>query len=446
MKTHRALLLVLTLAITGMGQIRAPQVPADEARKAGMTNIGSVLLPEPIGSQYYAAIDPTTGFGYFGSMHSGTIPAVLSKIDLRGPLPKVVQDGLPSSMPKEVGRLTAVGVDYSDPDPLKHYVYVAGWGQILKMAPGDATHAPQVVATLRPTSASGGFNMGLIDTSDPDPARHYAYFSVFVRNQPSKVLRVRLSDFSDQGAVTLQIDNVRFGALDTVRHYAYFTNFSPPGHRAPPQLCKVNLTTFRDGGTSVATYTMDRTTPGDGVGRVGFEYPAIDEGLVIDEKHGYAYIATYTMDPPDSPKHDQWPFNQSMVIRVKLGQEDAFPPHPLEVLNLRVGERNLSAGVIDVAHGNVYFGTDNAYPGHVYMIHVGDGTTPMREVGRLDLNLGSMPLKDMPRDGVTVGAIAALYGPVFLRSAILDAKRNAIYFGTDSGPGMVVKVGINGTR
>ena len=78
------------------------------------------------------------------------------------------------------------------------------------------------------------------------------------------------------------------------------------------------------------------------------------------------------------------------------------------------------------------------------MIHVGDGTTPMKEVGRLDLNLGSVPAKDLPRDGVPVPGTVAQYGETYLRAGVLDEKHNAIYFGTDSAPGQVIKIGING--
>ena len=86
---------------------------------------------------------------------------------------------------------------------------------------------------------------------------------------------------------------------------------------------------------------------------------------------------------------------------------------------------------------------DLTYPAHVYMIHVGDGTGPMTEVGRLDMNLGTAT--SYPPDGTSLpGNPADEYGEIFFRSAIIDTTHNAIYFGTDSRPGQVVKVGING--
>jgi hypothetical protein len=64
----------------------------------------------------------------------------------------------------------------------------------------------------------------------------------------------------------------------------------------------------------------------------------------------------------------------------------------------------------------------------------------------LDLNLGSIPLDQLPHDGDTLAATAAQHGEVFFRSAIFDASRNAIYFGSDTGPQQVVKVAINGKK
>ncbi len=166
----------------------------------------------------------------------------------------------------------------------------------------------------------------------------------------------------------------------------------------------------------------------------GYTPPGFDVGLTIDPVHQFAYMGSVggTVNP-----------NQSVIVRVNLGNGDAFPPHPISVLNLGVGEYLLTAAVMDVANGNVYFGTDLTYPAHVYMIHVGDGTGPMTEVGRLDMNLGTAT--SYPPDGTALpGNPADEYGEIFFRSAIIDTTHNAIYFGTDSRPGQVVKVGING--
>src|SRR5580658_9295636 len=121
----------------------------------GMSNVGETLLPSGVGASYCAAFDPTTGFGYFGSTGTGSA-VVLSKVNLNGPEPVVVQDGLPGTIPAGVAGLLAVLIDTCNPNPADHFLYVGcATGQILKMSPGDATHDPQVLAVLKPTSAVG---------------------------------------------------------------------------------------------------------------------------------------------------------------------------------------------------------------------------------------------------------------------------------------------------
>ena len=402
----------------------------------GMNNIGEVLLPAGVNAQYAAGIDTSAGFGYFGPSHG----SVLSMVNLNGPQPTLVSG--PENMPAGVGGLLAIVVDNSDPDPANHFVYVGcTTGQILKMTTGDATHAPQVVATLNPTSASGGFVCGAIDTSSLDPAQHYAYFATFGGNTAPRVLRVKLSDFSDDGSETINMPNVRMAAIDTIHHCLYFSATS--GH---PEICKVNLTSFVTGGTSTATYDMSSTTPGDGIERAGYDVPNFDEGLVVDPVHEFAYLGTYNIDNNNpTANQTQWPNNQSTVVRVNLGSGDSFPAHPLSTIDLNLGERDLSTAQFDDASGNVYFGTDNTYPAHLYMIHVGDGTQPMSEVGRLDLNLGALPPNQYPPDGTNISDTSATDdGEINLRSSIFDPAHNAIYVGTDTGPGQIVKISVNG--
>jgi hypothetical protein len=396
----------------------------------GMRNVGEVLLPSGVNAQYNAAIDPTTGFGYFGTSAAAGNTQTLSLVNLHGPLPTLVTGDAAQNIPANVKGLLGIVIDTSDRDPSTHYLYAGtATGQILRMSPGDATHVPQVLATLSPTSATGAILCGVID-----PANHYAYFGV--NGAIPKVVRVNLATFTDAGAVPLNMSSVRSAGIDLVNGYAYFTNFTTN----VPQIAKVNLQAFDAAHTS--TYSMDSTTPGDGIGRVGYDVPRFDEGLVIDPVHRFAYIGTYNCDNTYTTKNlSTWPYNQSIVVRVNLGSGDGFPAHPLTTLDLQPGERDLSAAVFDQANGNIYFGTDNTYPAHVYKIHVGDGTGPMTEIGRLDLNMGTLPADQYPPDGVTHQASdATLYGEIYLRSAILDSANNSIYFGTDTTPGQVIKV------
>jgi len=113
---------------------------------------------------------------------------------------------------------------------------------------------------------------------------------------------------------------------------------------------------------------------------------------------------------------------------------------------LNAGERDLTVGLLDPANGNLYFGTDNTYPAHVYMIHVGDGTQALSEVGRLNLNPGTAV--PYPPGGILdgethPGSDATQYGEIYLRSGIINPANNTLYYGTDSTVGQVVQVNIN---
>src|SRR5580704_3465955 len=95
------LVLLGVVSMPLLGQLHAPPVPPGELARTGMTNIGEVLQTPPFGASYKATIDPSAGFAYFGA--SGPIdPSILSKIDIRGPLPKLVSDGQPNPLKKGV--------------------------------------------------------------------------------------------------------------------------------------------------------------------------------------------------------------------------------------------------------------------------------------------------------------------------------------------------------
>lgn len=441
--------------------------PAAWAQAAtGMVNAGEVLLHPGADASYSAAIDTTTGYGYFGT--SGADPVgYISMIDLHGPTPTLVSSASENIASGVYGML-GVTIDTSNADPAKHYLYVGtATGQILKMSPGTASTPPQVLATLNPTSnGKAGVIHGLIDTT-----QGYAYFlspgSTYVR-----VLRVNLRNFTDAGTVQIpvgesasagQLNSMRYGAIDTINHYLYLTSgvSSLGGHGVSnpdsPEICKINLqTAFKSAtgasnpvnGTDYSVCDLSSTVAGVGIGRAGFNNPVIDEGIVIDATHGYAYLATYNCTNTNSTLNlNTWPYNQSIVARIATGTGATFPASPVaNILTMQVGERDMTCGFLDPANGNIYFGTDNTYPAHVYMFHVGDGTQPMTEVGRLDLNQGTaLPYPPTGYvDGIThVGSDATQWGEIYLRAGIIDPANNRIYFGTDSVPGQVIQVNIN---
>jgi len=441
-------------------------IAASSLGATGMINAGEVLLHTGADASYSAAIDTTTGYAYFGT--SGADPVgYLSMINLHGSTPTLVSSAS-ENIASGVYGLLAVTIDTSNVDPAKHYLYIGtATGQILKMSPGTATTPPQVLTTLNPTS-NGKVNSihGLIDTS-----QGYAYFlnngSTYI-----KVLRVKLSDFSDAGTVQIpvgetasagQMNSMRYGGIDTTNQYLYLTSgvsvLGTHGMSNPdsPEICKINLqTAFASAtgtfnpvnGTDYSVCDLSGTVAGTGIGRAGFNNPVIDEGIVIDAAHGFAYLASYNCTSSTTTLNlSTYPYNQSIVARIKLGTGATFPANPVDnVLTMQVGERDMTCGFLDAANGNIYFGTDNTYPAHVYMIHVGDGTQPMTEVCRLDLNIGTaVPYPPLGLvDGVTHGGSnATQYGEIYLRSGVIDPANNRLYYGTDSTPGQVIQVNIN---
>lgn len=431
----------------------------------GMVNAGEVFLHAGANASYSAAIDTTTGYGYFGTSGADRI-GYLSMINLHGATPTLVSSAA-ENIPAGVYGLLGVTIDTHDADPTKHYLYVGTvTGQVLKMSPGTATTPPQVLAILNPTSnGKAGVIHGVIDAT-----QGYAYF--LCRGTTSvKVLRVSLSNFTDAGTVQIpagesaaagQMNSMRYGAIDTTNQYLYLTSTginATHGADNPdsPEICKINLrTAFKSAtgasnpvnGTDYSVCDLSSTVAGAGIGRAGFNNPVIDEGLVLDTVHGYAYIASYNCDNKNSNLNlHTWPYNQSIVARITLGAGPTFPANPVaDVLTMQVGERDLTCGFLDPAHGNVYFGTDNTYPAHVYMIHVGDGTQRMTEVDRLDLHPGTA--RPYPPagllDGIThVSSDATQYGEIYLRAGIIDPANNRLYFGTDSTPGQVIQINVN---
>jgi len=202
-------------------------IAASSPGATGMVNAGEVLLPAGVDAQYSAAIDTTTGYGYFGT--SGADPTgYISMINLHGSTPTLVSSAS-EGIPAGVYGMLGVTIDTRDADPAKHYLYVGTvTGQILKMSPGTASTPPQVLATLNPTSNGKACVIhGMIDAS-----QGYAYF-ISRGTTYEQVLRVNLSNFTDAGTVQIpiggsasagQMNSMRYGAIDTVNHYLYLTS------------------------------------------------------------------------------------------------------------------------------------------------------------------------------------------------------------------------------
>jgi hypothetical protein len=174
-----------------------------------------------------------------------------------------------------------------------------------------------------------------------DPAGGFAYFGT--GDTPAKVIKVRLSDFSEVGRLTLNAgENYPNAAtIDTSAGFAYFVTDTVPG------IIKIRLSDL----TRVATLNLK---PGeDGIVRA-----------TIDTTHGYAYFAG-----ADAP---------GVIVKVRLSDFT-------EVGALTLNENYPSSAVIDPAGGYAYFGT-NTTPSAIVKVRLSD----FSEVGAITgINPGS---------------------------------------------------------
>jgi hypothetical protein len=395
-----------------LGLCFSPPVNATSAN--GMQRIGTLTLSNiAYGGLYSATFDPINGYAYFAGKSGWAI-----KVDIKGPLPvEVGAVQCPSGQPSTALIDVAAGYAY----------FVTS--KIDRVALGAGNNPPTYVDSL---PLSGYAFSGVIDTSDSDPANHYAY--VECQGTPNRVSKISLATLTEIGSATLDPDETSFrrGIIDPQNGYAYFVG--PVAETAPPMVVKIALGTGSNPPVRIGAVQLDSIAHGMG-------------SAVIDVAHGYGYFGTY-FGPNSVP---------ATVYKVALGEGDAIPT-VVDHVTLSAGtgasngpdaaERELCSGVIDPASGYAYFGTDHTYPAKVFQISVGSGNSAPVETGVLQLEGGTNPVGEPngPNDGENViNRPSSLYGEVFLQSAVFDSARGFAYFGTDGYPGKIVKILLPGS-
>src|SRR5438552_4009718 len=104
-------IVVLVAVCASVAQRHAP--PPITPDRTGMTNLGELVLPPDVPGLYNTSIDPFNSRVYVGARRT----AALTTVNIRGPLPTVVQEAVPTAMPPDVPSLVLRLVDYSDGDP-----------------------------------------------------------------------------------------------------------------------------------------------------------------------------------------------------------------------------------------------------------------------------------------------------------------------------------------
>jgi hypothetical protein len=234
-----------------------------KVRLSDFTRVGALTLGPGESGPNNAALDPAGGFAYFGTE---TPPGVVVKVRLSD-FTRV--DAL--TLDPERG-LTSVLID---PDTgFAYFGVCCGRGAVFKVRLSDFTR----VGMLLPTSADNGVLEGAIDA-----AGGFAYFGAY---SPAKsgglstnILKVRLSDFTHVGTLTLDPGEIGVGAgvIDPVRGFAYFSTSkigSAPDYRISRVLVKIRLANF----TRVGSLTLGEGLP---------------MNTVIDPLGGFAYDGYY---------------------------------------------------------------------------------------------------------------------------------------------------------
>ena len=252
----------------------------------------------------------------------------------------------------------------------------------------------------------------IIDTTNADPTKHYAYFSTLTT--PGRIIKVNLGSFTEVSELVLPGgtgDMLRHGVIDTVNGVGYFATFNSS---APPRLVKFSLGAGDSQPQVINAIALDSLNCGIG-------------SAVIDVAHGFAYFGSYLGTEP------------AVVYKVPLNGSGALTT--VQATTLSFSGRELCSGVIDPVAGYAYFGTDHTYPGKVHKVRLEAAGTAPSHVGFLALPAGSVT--PLPADGTNfLNSPPTLYGAVYLQSAVTQLSRGYAYFGTDSQPGQLVRVAV----
>ena len=343
-----------------------------QIRLSNFTLANSLSTGQPLGPT--PVFDPTTNLSYWGTL---TDPGVI----LRVRLPDLTLRGNVTLNPGE-GSLNSALID-----PAEGFAYFATQttttptenvisSEIIKINLGSFKRASTL--TLAPYEALLFLSAGsVIDTEATGGS--FAYFSTYT--SPASVIKVKLSNMSRAGTLTLQQGQEFFDSsvIDTQAGFVYFgTDSTPFGTgNATGAITRIRTSDFTPAGTLVLK-------PGEGELCSG----------VIDTVHGFAYFGTRGFP--------------GVIIKVRLSDFTRVAD-----LRLNTFEDGACTAAIDTRNSFAYFGT-LTFPGIIAKIRLSD----FKEVGSITLNPG----EDAPL------------------SAAIDVSAGFVYFGTQDFPGIIVKI------
>lgn len=268
-------------------------------------------------------VDPHSGFAYVGAERSDTSPGIIVKVKT-----------------SDLTRVRAIPLDPGEGfasssviDARAGYSYFGAPGVIARVNLSTFTEAGSLILN---SSLTGN----LFEYMGPgvlDPAGGFAYFAINrgavvsstgIATDTGAVLKIRLSNFTIAGLLTLKTNECCFGTavIDPTAKFAYFGGsvYNPnPSLSNPGQglVVKIRLSDF----TEVKSLSLNQ-------GEVGLTTS------VIDTAAGFAYFATGS-----SP---------GVVVKVNLSNLSR-----VGALTLNLGTNGLMSSVIDPIAGFAYFGT-----------------------------------------------------------------------------------------
>lgn len=370
-------------------------------RLSDFKRVGTLRMSTQLVSELFCAvIDPVNGFAYFGhGIHAGAVKVRLSDFTEVGNV----------AFSRGENNLGCAVIDSAN--GFAYFGTDANPGLVIKVRLSDFTRVGILALDDTPEASNEIFlRSAVIDT-----ANGFAYFGT--DRSPGAVVKVRLSDFTRVGKITLNTgEGALFAAvIDTANGFAYFSSVDSPFRGI---IVKIRLSDF----TRVGSLTLND-------GERGF-------CAVIDPANGFAYFG--------GP-------NSSGVVKVKLSDFSRVGALPLSVsalsavidtangfgyfagfsnriMRVRLSdftsagdlltnseESNFQSAVIDPTNGFAYFGTL---------------TSPARVV--------RVRLSDFTR----VDAVTLDPGEDFLTAGVIDIPNASAYFGTGTLPGRIVKINL----
>ena len=396
---------------------------------AGPIEVNSLALNAGETTPKCAVFDSVNGYAYFGT---DTSPGIVVKVALGNGITPPTRIGSVTLNTGE-NHLTSAAID-----PVNGYAYFGtntSPGIVVKVALGTGNTAPARVGAVTLNSGENLLTSAVLDGS-----QEYLYFGT--HTNPGIVVRVAAGAGA---AVPARVDSISFNSqepyadcavIDPTQGYAYFGTNSNIG-----SIIKIALGT--------------QTTPPMRVGSLLLS-SLFNTNLTcaaIDAANGYAYFGTSNSSP-------------QYVLKIAL-EQGPTSPSLTGTLAAAANQSSLGAVAIDTAGGFAYFATAD---GGVLKVLLGAGSAAPEESGYATFpqSLGFARYNTIidPANGFVYAAtdndvnpsnivqftltgnvayVTAMSGPFEANPfscAAIDTANGYAYFGTDTSPGIVVKIAL----